>query len=220
MLLKRTWKKKLLNNAPPLSSGIKEKLLQTLEGFPVTRTAVAPIEKPVRSLLLWKLTAAASLIFLGIALSWGYRTQFKYKNLQQEIAVLEQKQQQTVDRLAQLQAEAGTIQKPGIRIASLQGTNTAPAAQATVYWDSTTTNVYLVINNLPQPASNKQYQLWALADGKPIDLGVVELRQTPLLIKMKGVQKAQAFAITLEPKGGSLSPTLEAMQVMGKLTTL
>jgi anti-sigma-K factor RskA len=61
----------------------------------------------------------------------------------------------------------------------------------------------MLINNLPQPATDKQYQLWALMDGQPIDLGFIELdvQQKRLLVKMKNVQNAQAFAITLEQRG-------------------
>jgi anti-sigma-K factor RskA len=64
-----------------------------------------------------------------------------------------------------------------------------------------------MVNNLPQPASDKQYQLWALLNGQPIDLGMIEVKQERLLYRMKNVQNAQAFAITLEPKGGSPAPT-------------
>jgi anti-sigma-K factor RskA len=37
-----------------------------------------------------------------------------------------------------------------------------------------------------------------------------------LLQKMKSVENPQAFAVTLEPKGGSAVPTLNQMFVMGK----
>jgi anti-sigma-K factor RskA len=36
------------------------------------------------------------------------------------------------------------------------------------------------------------------------------------MVKMKNAQEAQAFAITLEPKGGSSAPT-GGMYLMGKL---
>ena len=110
-----------------------------------------------------------------------------------------------------------TPSMPGMKMAAMQGTANAPGALATVYWDTTTKDVYMMINNLPQPASDKQYQLWALINNQPVDLGVFEMRQQRLLVKMKNVQNAQAFAITLEPRGGSPSPTMSAMYVMGKL---
>jgi anti-sigma-K factor RskA len=75
-----------------------------------------------------------------------------------------------------------------------------------------------MINNLPQPAPGKQYQLWALIDGQPHDLGVCDFEiKKRLLVQMKGVHNAQAFAITLEPTGGSPGPTLEAMYAHGEL---
>jgi anti-sigma-K factor RskA len=120
-------------------------------------------------------------------------------------------------QLNQLKEDAQKMQSPTVKMAAMQGTDIAPGAFATVYWDTTSKDVYMMINNLPQPASGKQYQLWALINNQPVDLGVFEVRQEKLLVKMKNVQNAQAFAVTLEPKGGSASPTLEALYVMGKL---
>ncbi len=90
---------------------------------------------------------------------------------------------------------------------------------ATVYWDSRSKDVYLLVNNLPKPASQKQYQLWAIVDGKPVDAGMVDLSgsQDNMLLKMRNIPEAQAFAITLEKEGGSPSPTMEAMYVLGKV---
>jgi len=76
----------------------------------------------------------------------------------------------------------------------------------------------LLANNLPVPASDKQYQLWAILDGKPVDLGMLDfdLKQKKLLVHMKNTRGAQAFAITLEKKGGNSTPQ-GTMYVMGKL---
>ena len=104
-------------------------------------------------------------------------------------------------------------------MASLKGTPVSPSSYVTVYWDTTSKDVYLMVNNLPKPASDKQYQLWALINGQPVDLGMLQYEggKTHPLVKMKGVQHAQAFAITLEPKGGSPNPTMDQMYVVGKL---
>ena len=37
------------------------------------------------------------------------------------------------------------------------------------------------------------------------------------LIKMNNIESASAFAVTVEKRGGSVSPTLESMQVMGTI---
>ena len=37
------------------------------------------------------------------------------------------------------------------------------------------------------------------------------------LLKMKNVSGAQAFAVTIEPRGGKETPSLETMQVIGNI---
>ena len=93
-------------------------------------------------------------------------------------------------------------QNPNVKMASMKGMEASPKSFATVYWDTTSHDVYLLMNNLPKPASDKQYQLWAFLDGQPIDMGLIEISDKPLqLYQLKKAQGAQAFAITLENKG-------------------
>jgi anti-sigma-K factor RskA len=165
-------------------------------------------ETPVRQIGgMWKWLAAASIILLAGTAFWAINTNNKYKELQADNQKLQNQLQQSTARLDTLQQEAGLLQKPGMKMAALRGND--PSVYATIYWDTTSNNkdVYLMVNNLPQPASDKQYQLWALLNGQPIDLGMIEVKQERLLYRMKNVQNAQAFAITLEPKGGSPAPT-------------
>jgi anti-sigma-K factor RskA len=115
-----------------------------------------------------------------------------------------------------MQNDTRMLESPTVKMASLQSMPLAPGASAKIFWDTTSKDVYLMIHNLPEPATDKQYQLWALINNQPVDLGVFELRQKSLMVKMKNAQEAQAFAITLEPKGGSSAPT-GGMYLMGKL---
>ena len=178
-------------------------------------------EEPVRRMNIWKWVAAASLILLAGAGFWAYTTNEKYKDLLAKQAPMERQLQESTAQLQMLQEDAEILRHP-MKTVSLKGTELAPQAQTTVYWDTTGANkdVYMVINNLPQPPSEKQYQLWALFDGQPIDLGVFEyeLKQKRLVLKMKNVQNAQAFAITLEQRGRS-NPEKPAgeMYVLGNL---
>jgi anti-sigma-K factor RskA len=88
----------------------------------------------------------------------------------------------------------------------------------TVYWNTDSKDVYLLINNLPKPQSDKQYQLWAIVDGKPVDAGIFDIIEGAPFIKLKNIARADAFAITLEKRGGSETPSMDAMYVMGKVT--
>jgi len=205
---------------PPqhLKKQIEEKLIATA---PESTVYEEKEETSVRRIGIWKWLAAASFILLAGAVYWAYTTNSKYKELQASNQELQNQLQQSTALLDTLRQQTEIIGHPGMRMAALKGTVNAPQAFATIFWDtaSVSKDVYLMVNNLPQPASDKQYQLWALLDGKPIDLGVfdMDIRQKPLLVKMQNVQKAQAFAITLEPKGGSVNPTTDSMYVMGSL---
>ena len=47
-------------------------------------------------------------------------------------------------------------------------------SDATVFWDTKTKDVFIMASIIPHPTSGKQYQLWALVDGKPVDAGVID----------------------------------------------
>ncbi|MCW3075255.1 MAG: hypothetical protein JWP69_2324 [Flaviaesturariibacter sp.] len=218
----RALEERLLQDASPPPSFLKEKILKDLEtaqSSGVYNNDQAE-EAPVRQMNPWKWMAAASVILLAGSVLWGVSTNNKYQELKATASTnqaLQTELEQTKARLSALQQDASALQKPGIKMASLQGLPATPTAQVTVAWDTTSKDVYLIINNLPQPASDQQYQLWALLDGKPVDLGVFDIKQEKLLVKMKNAQGAQAFAITLEPKGGNPTPTMDKMTVYGKL---
>ncbi len=216
----RSLEVQLMQDAIQPPAFLKEKILLHIGSGTTSSETYQPEtieEAPVRRMNVWRLLAAACFIgLLGVGY-WAYTTNEKYNDAVTKQSTIEQQLQQKNTELAALQQDAEMMQKPGVKMAALKGTPNAPQALTTVFWDSATKDVYLLVNNLPQAASDKQYQLWALLDGKPIDLGMLELKENRLLVKMKNVQNAQAFAITLEPKGGSAGPTMSSMYVVGNL---
>jgi len=69
---------------------------------------------------------------------------------------------------------------------------------------------------MPIAPKGKQYQLWAMVDGQPVNAGVFPLDvKVDGTSKMLDIPKAQAFAITLEDEGGKDVPTLSELCVMG-----
>jgi anti-sigma-K factor RskA len=100
----------------------------------------------------------------------------------------------------------------------LKGTPHAPDALAKIYWMKTTGDVYVDPSNLPAVPSGKQYQLWAIVDGKPVDAGMISTQKGIYHIqKMKSFGRAEAFAITLEKAGGSPTPSMDQMFVISKI---
>jgi len=168
---------------------------------------------PVRNLSWLKYAVAACLILLAGSAYWNYSLYNKNKELNNE-------NESYVAKISSFEKDMDVMHRSSIKMVSLKGMEAAPSALTTVFWDSTSHNVYLLINNLPIPASDKQYQIWALLDGKPIDLGMIQneyfIQQKSLLIKAQNVSKAQAFAITLEKKGGNPTPQGQ-MIVLGNL---
>ena len=104
---------------------------------------------------------------------------------------------------------------PNVMVVNMVGLK-GSSSSANVYWDSTSTDVYMVVKNMPKLPSDKQYQLWALIGSKPVDLGLFDLPQSSVVLKMKNTQKADAFAITIENRGNTGGPDLEQLQAMGK----
>ena len=99
---------------------------------------------------------------------------------------------------------------------------TPAKASASIYWDSTSSDVYLLIKNMPQLPSDKQYQLWSIMNGEngqlqPNSLGLFDVGENQkIILKMSNVKKADAFAITIEKRGNTEGPNLEQLQSMGK----
>ena len=96
----------------------------------------------------------------------------------------------------------------------------SPASKMKVYWNKKDKSVLInyVAMDLPKTDAEHQYQLWALVNGKPVSLGVfgkTDSTNNEALVKMQTIQEAQAFAVTLEPMGGSINPTMDKLTVMG-----
>ena len=118
------------------------------------------------------------------------------------------------DENKDLQEIATIAADPTWKAVKLAGTKISPQANMMVYWHKQ--GQHVMVDNtkmwpLPQNDAAHQYQLWAIVDGKPVDLGVFDATAEPkkLLVAMKEVGNAQAFAVTLEKRGGSISPTME-----------
>lgn len=102
------------------------------------------------------------------------------------------------------------------RAVPLKGLAAAPSAAAFVYWNEDDGAVMARVDRLPPPPTGKAYQLWAIVDGKPYDLGMLPMRgdSLPLTRMPKVVRGATAFAVTLEKESGVPQPEGE-MYVMG-----
>jgi len=210
-----------MQNAVEPPSSLKQRVLN----------AVSPAEAKIVSITgggtaaktnWFKWVAAASALLLAGSLYWNISQFNRNRRIEATYRDLVKDYDSAAFRLTEIEDEIAMIKNnSNVKMAAMKGMGISPSSFATVYWDTTSRDVYLLVNNLPVPASDQQYQLWALLDGKPIDVGMIDnesfIGQKKLLLRMKNVRGAQAFAITLEKKGGSEKPTMENMYVLGNL---
>ncbi|RYG12153.1 MAG: anti-sigma factor [Chitinophagaceae bacterium] len=102
----------------------------------------------------------------------------------------------------------------------MAGQTFSPKSKMNVYWNKKDKSVLInyVAMDLPKADAEHEYQLWALVNGKPVSLGMFgksDSTAKEAIVKMQTIQEAQAFAVTLEPMGGSVNPTMEKLTVMG-----
>ncbi|MDR3696270.1 anti-sigma factor [Mucilaginibacter sp.] len=144
----------------------------------------------------------------------------KLQDSNSAIAALQSDKQHFANTVSLKEGELEVLQDASFKFLKLQATTKAPTgSQITVAWSPARKKVWIDMKSLKMPENDKehQYQLWALVAGKPVDLGVFDANaDTTDMKQMKSIASADAFAVTLEPKGGSPTPTMDEMMVIGK----
>ncbi len=171
---------------------------------------------------LWKYVAAASIILLVGSTVLNFYFFNQYRKTNDLYSQLLTSHNRLANDLKIMQAKADIYASAmdmasdsDMAVVKMSGLKEHPGNRATVYWDKRTKDVYLMVNNLPAPPAGKQYQLWAIVNGQPVDAGMVNWELGNMNVPIKNVPSAQAFAITLEKEGGSPTPTPNTMYVFG-----
>lgn len=160
---------------------------------------------------------AASIILLVACIGCIVYLFNKNEKYQQQMATIQsqvdssKKQADDYAQVLKMLQDPSTLQ---LKLTSLPG---KPQALAQVFWNKDTHQVMVSDVTLPAVPQGKQYQLWAIVKGKPVDAGMIGYEKQRLQ-KMKDLQDAEAFAITLEKEGGSPSPTMAEMYVMSPVS--
>ncbi|GAB2767150.1 hypothetical protein GCM10027275_06750 [Rhabdobacter roseus] len=210
----------------PPPADLKDKIFAQMNFEPVEEPAdeVAPTESRVGVLSpeqkaivrpLWSMMAVAASVLLAIGLAWAIYEmsdlKFQNKRLATQISNLEE----TV-------AYSGTLARlyrdPTYKVVRMAGVAKSPESSVVALWNQQTNEVLLDVQKLPVAPSGRQYQLWSIVNGQPVDMGVLEPAFDGKILRMKTTQPGSAaFAITLEKTGGSPTPSLDEMYVMGSV---
>jgi anti-sigma-K factor RskA len=209
-------------------SSVKEKIISKINTD--KKVKIIPLNgsgKAYNIAPFWKYAAAASIIlFVGSAMlnvSLYSKVDEASRNLeqtQQTLASLQESNKVMEGSNEAMKQDMSVVQSKYSEPVALHGVGVAPDAVAKIFWMKNTGDVYIDPSNLPDVPSDQQLQLWAIVDGKPVDAGMIVTAtdgQKFRIQKMKSFGRAEAFAITIEKKGGSPTPTMDKMVVMGKL---
>lgn len=141
--------------------------------------------------------------------------------MRQEMDTLKRQHEALAASLQQYSHEKEMMADPSMQAVVMHTMQKEHPMVATVYWSPGKGEGYVSIQKLPMPPAGMQYQLWVMKDNKPVDMGMIS-NEVVAKGGMEKVQKvmtgtAQAFAISLEKAGGSPTPTMERVYVMGKI---
>lgn len=164
---------------------------------------------------------AASVLFLatvGLHLVRTADFRRQIRQLEQEKADLIAQNETFLAQIQEARHELEIIGDPAFRTVVLNGIPGHDGKRALVYWNATSHAVYLKPTDLPALPQDKQYQLWGIVDGQPVNAGTYDPSAGEQdMQKMASIENAEMFAITIEPTGGSDQPTLDQMVVAGKI---
>lgn len=204
------------------SLNTKQDEIKKEESTPVTTISDKPKHDSTKSFSFWKYIAVATIILLlsSAAVNYYFYSNFKETKSNYDASVSDNNTLRANNELYKTKFKAfeekiKMLENPEIKITQLRGLPGKENNTATIFWNSKTSEVYL-LPTLTVAPSGKEYQLWAIVNGKPVDAGL--LQDCPdEICKMKNMQQAEAFAITLENKGGSKTPDMNALYVIGKI---
>ncbi len=189
-------------------AGLKERIMDQIRSEGTAATS-KPDATSSGSFGIWRMIAA--LFGLGILLL-GYLFWQKSNDaerLNRELTAsrdsCEQSTKQLTDQLRILQQ----LTYPDNKIIPFQATPGFASTDLYLHHNSETKRNFIQVRNLPAIAANQSYQLWSLKPNQaPIPLDVFDLPATGL-IEVRYVDGTETYAITIEPRGGKDSPTLE-----------
>jgi hypothetical protein len=210
---------------------LKEKIFSTIDATDnITDSKIIKMKrrgaflKKENAQVKFYLYAASILLLLSLGTNAVLFT--NYNGAKNELAELRDSRRQIAAEFASLRdahddlnQQFTLVTNPFVRQIDLEPTKENSDINAKIYFNNNNGNVILNLAGLQALPKDKQYQLWALVGGSPVDLGTFDGGiKTSILKIMMSVNKPDAFAVTVEPYGGSKNPTIDQMVMFGKLS--
>jgi anti-sigma-K factor RskA len=169
------------------------------------RRAAAPARRGRWTLAPW---AAAAAMALGLGALW-----IQNSDLQQRIASLASQSERQQAELQRAREVVATLTATDAMRVTLVAVKTPPQPQGKAIYVRDRASLIFLASNFQALPARKAYELWLIpTNGAPIPAGVFkpDARGSAAVINppLPAGVEAKAFAITIEPEGGSASPTM------------
>ena len=168
--------------------------------------------------------AASAIFFLGAAYLYNNNTmsQNKVALLEADKQKLKQELIVTEKSLDNNKSDLAIIQDAKNAVITLSGQAVSPQSYARVYYNKDSQVVNVDVSGLPEPPEGMVYQVWSLKlkpTLTPTSIGLIANfdKESNKIFSVDNADGAEAFGITLEPAGGSISPTMEQLYALGKV---
>lgn len=182
---------------------LKEKVLaQARLVRPIhTRTQVR------RSWVPWLATAAGLVVAVGALLLYGME-RGRRMVAEAELDSTATQLRAAATKVAQQDTILAAVLAPDVQSANLVAQGRPPSVR--LYLNRRRSVVVLAAYDLPPAAAGRTYQLWGIADSKPVSLGTFNTGadgRATVTLPIDSTDRFQLSAITDEPAGGSPQPT-------------
>ena len=184
-------------------------------------TKVVSISKPKYNWITY--TGWAASILLAGGLLWTLnqnntlKSDIQVAETQQEL--LETQIENSKNSLEEANTLITVLRDDNITQIPLAGQGNFASTYAKVYWDKNSQRIFLDAQGLPEPPEGKVYQVWSLklSPLTPTSLGTIDSFTTDAnkIFEIENTNESEAFGITLEPAGGSETPTMEQLYTLG-----
>lgn len=142
--------------------------------------------------------AAASIILLLACGYFFYTNYQKNQRLKSELARSKQKIEVMDGKARAIEDMISRTEPKQVKVSA--PTQITPAT-INVYWDSTNTDAYLVIDNLVSLPQDQRYEIWLADKGKRTSMGRFESPEDgKIILRLRDGKDADSFAITVVGK--------------------
>ena len=177
-----------------------------------------------------KLTQYTGWVAAAVLAGWMLYLQNHYNQLESQLnrekdTIIELEQQITESRNSanDYKALLDRIRSKNVQVIALNGQGSFTETYAKAYLDKNTNEVLIDASGLPEPPEGKVYQVWSLklSPLTPTSIGLLADFQSDenKIFALDALEGSEAFGITLEPAGGSQTPTMEQLYTLGALTS-